>query len=485
MRSTAIVWFRQDLRLEDNPALQWVVQRNAYLIPLYIFAPDEEGSWAPGSATKWWLHQSLTSLDEDLRLLGSKLMLRGGTSIEVLRTIIKETSANLVVWNRRYEPACVTRDQLLANLLIEDGIEIQTFNASLLFEPWTIKNREGKPFRVFTPFWKTCLSHAEPNAPLPKPEALSNPSKWPQTLGLEELQLEPTINWVSGIARAWQPGATGAHQKLDRLIDNVLEQYEVGRNRPDQQGVSRMSPHLHFGEISPRQIWQRVMDRLRTGGGAALRSNAQVYLKELGWREFGYHLLYHFPTSQDAPLYSQYAKFPWRQDAASLKRWQRGLTGYPLVDAGMRELWHTGWMHNRVRMVVGSFLVKDLLLPWQLGARWFWDTLVDADLASNTLGWQWVAGCGADAAPYYRVFNPVLQGKKFDPAGDYVRQWVPELAAIKGAIIHEPWLLSADDLKQCGVVLGMNYPERIVDHAMARQRALVALQAIKEDTIHK
>ncbi len=485
MRATAIIWLRQDLRLEDNPALVESLNSDYSVIPAYIYAPDEEGAWPSGAASRWWLHQSLKNLDKDLGALKSRLVIRRGDSLDELQKLIAETKAVAVFWNRRYEPAAIARDTKIKEQLIDAQIEVKSFNASLLFEPWTIKNKAGKPFRVFTPFWKTCLSYAEPPEPLPAPANIHPPAKFPQSLALDELELEPKIKWAEGIRQAWIPGESGAKVQLDKLIEDVLQDYSDSRNRPDQAGVSRLSPYLHFGEIGPRQIWHRVKDEVGTKHGARLKTGAQVYLKEIVWREFAYHLLYHFPYSQDRPLYEQFTDFPWRRDSRALKRWQRGLTGFPLVDAGIRELWHTGWMHNRVRMVVGSFLVKDLLLPWQDGARWFWDTLVDADLASNTMGWQWVAGCGADAAPYYRVFNPILQGKKFDPDGDYVRKWVPELAALKGDKIHTPWLLSDEELKQAGIVLGKSYPTPIVDHSAARLRALAALKSIKEDTILK
>jgi len=486
MPPSAIVWFRQDLRLADNPALTEALKRGFSVIPVYIHAPDEEGKWTTGGATKFWLHQSLKSLANDLRSHKSHLILRQAhSSLDELRKLIHETGATAIFWNRRYEPAVIERDSKIKESLSEQNVEVHSFNASLLFEPWTIKNKSDKPFRVFTPFWRHCSSLSEPALPLPIPANIKSPSKFPCTGILDDFELEPKIKWAEGIRKAWTPGEEGAHAQLEKLIGNVLQNYSEGRNRPDRVGVSRISPHLHFGEIGPRQIWHRVKHEVGTKGGAKSKEGAQIYLKEIVWREFAYHLLYHFPHTQSLPLDENFEHFPYKRDARSLKRWQKGLTGYPLVDAGMRELWHTGWMHNRVRMVVSSFLVKDLLLPWQTGAKWFWDTLVDADLASNTMGWQWVAGCGADAAPFYRVFNPTLQGKKFDPNGDYVRKWVPELAGLEGDKIHTPWLLSDEELDQAGIVLGESYPTPIVDHAAARLRALDALKSIKEDTILK
>ncbi len=486
MTSKAIVWFRQDLRLSDNPALHDAVKRGFAVIPVYIHAPSEEDQFPPGGATKFWLHQSLKSLSDDLESHGSKLILRSSeSSLDELRSLIEESGATAIFWNRRYEPAAIERDTRIKEELTSDEIEVKSFNASLLYEPWTVMNKSDKPFRVFTPFWKHCISLPEPAAPLPAPEEIKAPSKFPHCEKLKDLQLEPKIKWAEGIRAAWTPGEKGAHLQVEKLLENVLQHYGQGRNRPDQVGVSRLSPHLHFGEIGPRQIWHRVKERVATNGGAKYKDGAQIYLKEVIWREFAYHLLFHFPYTQNQPMDERFKLFPFKRDARALKRWHKGLTGYPLVDAGMRELWNTGWMHNRVRMVVGSFLVKDLLLPWQAGAKWFWDTLVDADLAANTMGWQWVAGCGADAAPYYRVFNPVLQGKKFDPDGNYVRKWVPELAKLDGDKIHTPWLLSDEELDEAGIVLGDTYPRPIVDHSIARQRALEALKSIKEDTILK
>lgn len=486
MSSVALVWFRQDLRLTDNPALFEALERGYAVIPVYIYAPSEEAKWPPGGASCFWLHHSLKSLSSDLQKFKSKLVLRsGGSSLDELRSLLKETGATAVFWNRRYEPAAIERDTRIKEALLQDKIEVRSHNASLLFEPWTILNKSDKPFRVYTPFWRHCISLPEPPVPLARPASIPSPAQFPESVNLEDLHLEPQINWAEGIRQAWTPGEGGAQAQVEKLLSGVLEHYAEGRNRPDRVGVSRLSPYLHFGEIGPRQIWHRVKDEVSTKSGARSKEGAQVYLKEVIWREFAYHLLYHFPHTESVPLDEKYKQFPYQRDGLALKRWQKGLTGYPLVDAGMRELWTTGWMHNRVRMVVGSFLVKDLLLPWQSGAKWFWDTLVDADLASNTMGWQWVAGCGADAAPYYRVFNPVLQGKKFDPDGDYVRKWVPELAALDGDKIHTPWLLSEEELTQAGIVLGDTYPRPIVDHSVARLRALDALKSIKEDTILK
>jgi deoxyribodipyrimidine photo-lyase len=487
--SPTLLWFQADLRLTDNPALEAALQRGGPIIPVFIWSPEEEGSWPPGAASRWWLHHSLAALDESLRKRGSRLILRRGASEPTLRSLIKETGAQAVYWNRRYEPELIRRDAQLKTALAQGPVEIKSFNSALLHEPWTVRNQSGKPFQVFTPFWRNCLSTqaaAEKAAPPPFPTATNQtgvkPRTWPQSLKLEELELEPRIPWASGFAGVWQPGEVGVQKALERFLQDARADYEENRNRPDLRGTSRLSPHLHFGEIGPRQIRQALAAAglLSAEPVAAARSlpGGQFYA-ELGWREFAYHLLYHFPQTPQKPLREEFARFPWRANPAWLKAWQKGQTGYPLVDAGMRELWATGWMHNRVRMVVASFLVKHLLIPWSEGAKWFWDTLVDADLAANTLGWQWTSGCGADAAPYFRIFNPVSQGEKFDPQAAYVRRWVPEVARLPDSLIHQPWSASPSALASAGLVLGHNYPEPIVTHFSAREAALEAYSRFK------
>ncbi len=479
-----IVWFRQDLRLADNPALDAAIKRGAPVLPVFICSPDEEGDWPLGGASKWWLHRSLAALDASLRARGSRLIIRRGSPLEELRRLFKASGAKCVLWNRRYEPAIIRRDTQLKSALGSEGVETESFNAALLHEPWTVQNKAGKPFQVFTPFWKTCLAKPDPPAPLPAPDALLAPGHWPTSETFEALKLLPAIDWTRGMAAAWKPGEAGAQVNLGRFVEQPFNEYTAERNRPDHAGTSRLSPHLHFGEISPRQIWHAVREYgMRSAERGTLSKRTawrdSQFLAEIGWREFAHQLLFHFPHTTREPLRPEFERFPWREDADFLRAWQRGRTGYPFVDAGMRELWATGWMHNRVRMVVGSFLVKDLLIDWRAGARWFWDTLVDADLASNTLGWQWVSGCGADAAPYFRVFNPVGQGEKFDPDGDYVRKWVPELAKLPAAWIHRPFDAPPAVLAAAGVTLGQTYPEPVVSHAIARNVALEAFAKLK------
>jgi deoxyribodipyrimidine photo-lyase len=467
----ALIWFRRDLRLADNPALIAACRHKA-LAPVFIWSPNEEGNWAPGAASRWWLHHSLSALANALETEGSILIIRKGPSLETLLQLARETGARAIYSNRLHEPRVLQRDTQVADGLKHAGIWSESFNASLLFEPWEICNRQGKAFQVFTPFWRTCLAPGEPGAPAPKPRSIPPPARRPCSLALDELELLPKLRWADRFSKSWIPGEKGAHGKLSDFLRENLAGYPEGRDLPAEPGTSRLSPHLHYGEIGPQQIWQAVQDRARRSG-PAYQAAAGAFLRQLGWREFAYHLLYHFPFTPEKPLRANFSKFPWRNDAKTLKAWRKGLTGYPLVDAGMRELWETGWMHNRVRMIVASFLVKDLLLPWRSGEDWFWDTLLDADLANNTLGWQWAAGCGADAAPYFRVFHPVLQGEKFDPSGDYVRRWVPELKAVPARWIHKPWKAPSE-------IRGtVDYPLPTVDHAEARERALEAFNFIR------
>ena len=438
-----------------------------------------------GDASRWWLHHALAALEIGLRERGSRLVLATGDSGEVLRRLIAATGAGAVYWNRRYEPAAIARDSAIKTELTAAGLEVKSFNGGLLHEPHTIQNKQGKPFQVFTPYWKHCLTL--PVAPAVKLASgpLAVPTTWPRSLELAELGLLPTVKWDAGFGTTWQPGEVGAAARLKKFTARAMDAYADARNLPDRDGTSMLSPWLHFGELSPRQVWAAVEARSKESGVFPPSNGARVFLSEIGWREFAHHLLFHFPHTPGRPLRAEFEKFSWANDVGGkkLRAWQRGQTGYPIVDAGMRQLWHTGWMHNRVRMVVASFLVKHLRLNWTHGAAWFWDTLVDADLASNTLGWQWSSGCGADAAPYFRVFAPVLQGVKFDSDGDYVRRWVPELAKLPAEHIHAPWEAPAAVLARAGVELGKSYPGPIVNHAAARAAALAAFKQLRGGTV--
>ena len=478
MTQPSLVWFRQDLRLEDQPALIAAVARGEPVIPVFLWSPEEEGDWAPGGASRWWLHHSLARLNEQLERLGSRLILRRGPAQQELESLIEETRAAAVYWTRRYEPAVIERDKRIKSELQQHGVVVQSFNGQLLFEPWEIQTKQERPYQVFTAFWKACLAHERPLEPEPTPSQIPSPAQWPKSLKLNDLKLLPKISWDGGLAEAWQPGAESARKELARFLKVAVSDYQTARDQPAVPGTSRLSPHLHFGEISPRTIWHETQRVIRQH--ASDSASAETFLREIGWREFAHHLLFHFPRTTHEPLRAEFAQFPWKADPVGLRAWQSGQTGYPIVDAGMRELWTTGWMHNRVRMIVASFLVKDLLIPWQAGAEWFWDTLVDADLASNTMGWQWTAGCGADAAPYFRVFNPILQSQKFESDGHYIRRWVPELAKLPPKWLHAPWEAPENVLETAGITLGGTYPSPIVDHGEARNLALESFRQISQ-----
>lgn len=470
-RATSIVWFRHDLRLDDNPALDTALAHGKTILPVFIWEPEAEGEWVTGRASRCWLHGSLQHLDAALRAAGSRLILRQGNTLHNLLRLLEETAAQAVFWNRRYEPQAMVRDAEIENGLRTRGVMVETFNGPLLFEPGSIRTKSGAPYKVFTPFYRTCLAQEEPAAPVKAPISLGRPGTWPASSRLEDLHLLPQIPWDAGIRSTWTSGEAAGHARFAAFQIEALSDYLDTRDKPALPGTSRLSPYLHFGEISPRRVWHTVRDTLHNDRDHASRQNAEGYLRQIVWREFAHHLLFHFPRTSSAPLDRSFEHFPWRDDPQALRAWQRGQTGYPIIDAGMRELWTIGWMHNRVRMLVGSFLVKDLLIPWQSGARWFWDTLVDADLANNTLGWQWVAGCGADASPFFRIFNPVTQGERFDPKGEYVRQWIPELAKLSDRWIHKPWQAPEAELRKADVELGRSYPRPIVDHDEARKRA--------------
>jgi deoxyribodipyrimidine photo-lyase len=446
-------------------------QPEVAVLPVFIWSPETEGDWPPGAASRWWLHQNLNALSEDLSRLGSRLILREGRPEAVLAELVRETGAHCVYFDRRIEPAARQQELDVSAALRSLGVETAGFLAHLLLEPDEIRNQSGKPYQVFTQYWKRCVAMMQVEPPFEKSDSLPVPEHWPESLPLAALSLLPTIPWDTGMRAVWQPGEAGAERELGRFVEQFLHRYDQSRNLPAQPGTSRLSPYLHWGVISPRQVWQRVKTSVP---GAA--EGPETYLKELGWREFAYHLLFHFPHTAERCLRAEYETFPWQPDARLLRAWQRGRTGFPIVDAGLRELWTTGWMHNRVRMIAASLLVKHLLQPWQEGSKWFWDTLIDADLASNSLGWQWVAGCGADASPYFRVFNPVLQGEKFDPTGEYIRRWVPEIAGLPNKWIHRPWEAPPLLLRDAGLDLGKSYPEPIIAHETGRERALAAFQ---------
>ena len=478
--SAVIAWFRRDLRINDHPALRAAIAAGGAVIPVYIHGPEGVG-WVPGGASRWWLHHSLAALSADLERRGSRLVLRRGPAAERLADLAAETGASAVYTSRHCEPAAAARDAGIERRLQKEGLEVCTFPGALLAEPDEVRTAADTPYKVFTPFWRNLSDRLEVEAPLPAPSRLPAPARWPDSDPLDALGLLPRVNWAAGLAAAWQPGEAGAAKALTRFLDRHVQAYDRRRDFPGVPGTSRLSPHLHFGELSPRTAWAAVEDRVEEDAEPGVIRGGEAWLRQLAWREFAHHLLHHFPDTDRRPLRPEFEDFPWRDDPAALKAWQRGQTGYPVVDAGMRELWTTGWMHNRVRMIVASFLVKDLLVPWQRGAEWFWDTLVDADLANNSLGWQWTAGCGADAAPFFRVFNPTAQAGRYDSAGEYVRRWVPELSGLPDAHLNEPWRAPAEALRQAGVALEETYPRPIVDHGEARRRALDALQAIREE----
>lgn len=473
-----IVWFRQDLRIDDNPALYHATKSGAPIVAVYVWSPNEEGKWRPGGASRVWLHFSLVSLKERLRKLGGDLVIReGDTAVELVR-IARAVDAKQIFWNDRYEPEVIERDETLKKMLKAEGLESKTFDSALLFDAEAVRTQQGAIYRVFTPFWNRC-QELSPIEPLPQPKRIDWVESMPKSMSVEELKLLPTIHWDTGIRKAWDMGETGGRKQLKQFMADIVHGYDKSRNLPAEPGTSRLSPYLHFGEISVRRAWYELKDQLAQETGSSAAQNIRVYLRELGWREFAYHTLIASPESPDLSWRREFENLPTVDDNVLLKAWQKGLTGYPIVDAGMRELWETGWMHNRVRMIVGSFLTKDLLISWQRGAEWFWDTLVDADLANNTMGWQWVAGSGVDAMPYIRVFNPITQSEKFDSKGAYIRKWVPELKRLPDKMIHEPWSVPEAQLKHVGIKLGVTYPKPIVDHAVARQRALEAFSQVK------
>ncbi|MFO7577335.1 MAG: deoxyribodipyrimidine photo-lyase [Pelovirga sp.] len=471
----SILWFRQDLRLSDNPALAQAARRGD-IFPIYILDDDSAGCWRMGGASRWWLHQSLAALD---RALAGQLHLFRGSAEEILGALVDQLGAGGVYWNRCYEPWRISRDARIKERLQSRGIEVHSSNSALLWEPWEVLKQDGTPYRVFTPYFrKGCLGRMAPRPPVDGVPLLRchQGGRMPQECTLNDLQLLPQHPWHRQLEPHWQPGEAGARSRLNDFLQRGLAGYRQGRDYPAGENISRLSAHLHFGEISPQQVWYAAR---QAGDGELPGADLEHFLTELGWREFSYYQLFHEPTLPTRPLRAEFDRFPWIDDGDGLRSWQRGETGYPLVDAGLRELWQTGFMHNRVRMVVGSFLVKNQLLHWRQGERWFWDCLVDADLASNSASWQWVAGCGADAAPYFRIFNPVTQGERFDPRGHYVRRFVPELQGLPDRYVHAPWTAPTVVLDQANLRLGKDYPVPIVDLKSSRQRALDAYQLMR------
>ncbi len=464
-----IHWFRQDLRLDDNPALL-AAARAGEVLPIYILDDETAGEWRQGSASRVWLHHSLLALNQ---ALAGKLRCFRGPAGQVFQTLAALPLKG-VFWNRCYEPWRRTRDSQLKTALRSCGLEVQSFNGSLLWEPWQTVKSDKTPYQVFTPFYKRgCLLAEPPAAPLAKPAALR---LYETNLGQspEGLALLPRIRWDLPVSEHWPIGEHGAGKLWSTFLDQGLKDYRAGRDYPARLSVSRLSPYLHFGEISPRRLWHDL---------SALAPDDQVdcFKRELIWREFCHALLFHYPELPEQNWRRKFDAFPWRDDADALRRWQQGMTGIPMVDAGMRELWQTGYMHNRVRMIVASFLVKNLQIDWRQGQRWFWDCLFDADLANNSGGWQWVAGSGADAAPYFRVFNPVVQAEKFDAGGDYIRRFVPELAKLPDANLAAPWQAPMSVLRSADVTLGSTYPEPMVDLKHSRQAALNAYKTLDQD----
>jgi deoxyribodipyrimidine photo-lyase len=477
-----IVWFRRDLRLADNSAFVAAVASGRPIVPVYIWDEDGEGDWPEGGASRWWLHHSLAALGQSLSERGLRLVLRSGAAADELPAVAGEIGAQFLYWNFRYEPAAVKQQREVEAWAkaAEADITSRAFTSSLLFDPETIRNRQGGPFKVFSAYWRRVSSLSIPRPVKLPAKAFIAPKIWPKSLSLADLKLRPKLGWAEGWDKLWTPGEAGARRELRKFLRKI-EAYDTARDVPGLGGSSRLSAHLHFGEIGPRQVFEAVRALSRGSGVFPVHGGAQKFLAELGWREFAYSVLHYFPETPAKPFHGAFAKLPWAPDPrkTSLEAWQRGKTGYPIVDAGMRELWATGWLPNRVRMIAASFLVKHLLQPWQLGAAWFWDTLVDADLANNTLGWQWIAGCGADASPFFRVFAPVTQAEKFDPKGEYVRRWVPELARLPDEFVHAPWTAPAEVLEKAGVVLGQTYPNPIVDHYEAHERALKAFRKMQ------
>jgi len=471
MPAPALLWFRQDLRLADHAALYAAMSGGRPVLPVYILDDAAPGAWKPGGASSWWLHHSLAALSRDLHAAGAPLVLRRGDTIAQLADLAQETGATDIFCGGAIEPWARDLERNAHAALATQGVTLRRYRTATLLDPDTIRTQAGGAYGVYTPFSKACLA-AGPKPPMPAPARIPSPTPPPSDI-LEDWHLLPTKpDWAGGLRATWRPGRAGAVAALATFLDTALANYRDRRDFPAEPATSRLSPHLHFGEISPAEAWHAAAAHPDAHGGA------EKFLQELLWREFSQYLLWHHPTLPEAPLRPEFARMPWRDAPTDLAAWQRGQTGIPIVDAGMRELWHTGWMHNRVRMIVASFLVKHLLLPWRAGEDWFWDTLVDADLAANAASWQWVAGSGADAAPYFRIFNPVLQSQKFDPDGTYIRRHVPELTRLATPHIHAPWEAPPAILAQAGITLDQTYPTPITNLPAARTRALAAYASL-------
>ena len=468
-----IFWFRQDLRIVDNPGLSKSLKSDKVL-PIYILDDTNSNDFAMGAASRWWLHNSLRELNKNL---DNKLSLYKGDPSEILESLSSRFNIKGIFWNRCYEPWRIERDKKIKSKFIEKDIIVETFNSALLWEPWEILKSDNTPYKVFTPYYrKGCLMSEAPRKPLSAPNLNTLFEDEENILQLDDLNLLPRIKWYKEMERLWEPGEKGAHKKLESFLSDGLLGYKEGRNFPSKKNVSQLSAHMHYGEISPNQVWHRAKLKKELSG---IEKDLDHFLSELGWREFSYNLLFHFPELPRENLQKKFDNFPWIENEILFDKWKKGLTGYPIVDAGMRELWQTGYMHNRVRMIVGSFLVKNLLLHWHKGEEWFWDCLIDADLANNSASWQWVAGSGADAAPYFRIFNPILQGKRFDPNGLYIKKFIPELEQLPTKYLFSPWESPIEVLSEANIELGSDYPEPIVDLTESRDRALEAFSTIR------
>ena len=466
----ALVWFRQDLRLADNPSLRTAASSGRAVLAVYILDDAAAGAWPMGGAHRWWLHHSLTALAADLKAIGGTLVLRKGSAAEIIPDLVHQTGAAEVHAGSLVEPWARRQADAVAKAL-GDKAELVLHRASTLLDLDAVRTKTGSVYGIYTPFARACRALGAPPAPLPAPKRIEGLHA--KSDKLDHWALLPTHpDWAGGMRETWTPGEAGAHARMQHFMADAIGSYAEGRNIPGRDLTSMLSPHLHWGELSPVQVWHAAT---QAGSGGSL----DTFQNEILWHEFSAYLLWHHPHLPDQPLRPDYARLRWRKDAAGLHAWQRGQTGIPIVDAGMRQLWHVGWMHNRVRMITASFLVKHLLVSWVEGEAWFWDTLVDGDLAANSASWQWIAGCGTDSQPFFRVFNPVTQGEKFDPDGAYVRHWVPELAALPDKHLHAPWDAPPAVLAKAGVTLGKTYPAPILSLPDGRDRALAAFKAMR------